>query len=233
MRVKEAIQRERADMLHRMETAISMEQDSHCKTVLTAQADMIRQGLHERNLEEVPDYMGDVARFHENFGLEYLGKPRMLPTALEDFRHKFHMEEINEYHDEQAKLEDAVKRSDDRDITNSLELQLDALCDAMYVILGTAYLQFGPKIFNAAWVRVQAANMKKERAIADEDARSKRDTAFDVVKPMGWVAPDHRDLVSDHAHKIYRHGGELNAETRSDTQIARDNRSAEFQGHNS
>lgn len=199
------IQIERADIVHRLDTAAELEQDHHCKTVLKAQADMVRKGLHERNLEEVPDFMGDITQFHQFFGLEYSGKPRMLPPGLFEFRHKFMIEEIEEYAEEQETLEKAIAATDDRDIINSLEKQLDGLVDEVYVVLGTAYLQFGPSIFNHAWRRVHAANMKKERAEADEDARSHRDTAFDVVKPEGWVAPTHRDLVEDHAHKIYRH----------------------------
>lgn len=222
----EAIQTERSDILARLEEAASMCGDSegehHAKTVLEAQVGMIRQGLHERNLDEVPDFMGDITRFHQLFGLEYSGKPRMLPPGLFDFRYKFMHEEIEEYREEQEKLADAVTRQDDRDILNALEKQLDGLVDEVYVVLGTAYLQFGPKIFNEAWRRVHAANMKKERAEADEDARSHRDTAFDVVKPEGWECPDHRDLVEDHAHKRYRHPGAVTNETRSDTQIARD-----------
>lgn len=193
---------------------------SYIHRVMTAQAEAITEGLHIRDLDDVPDMMGDIEKFHQFFGLEYMGKPRMLPQGLFDFRHKFMLEEIIEYADEQEKLAEAVHRQDDRDITNSLELQLDALVDEVYVVLGTAYLQFGPVAFNKAWKRVHDANMKKERAEADGDARSKRDTKFDVVKPEGWVAPDHRDLVSDHAHKIFRMEGELNP-GHADTQTTR------------
>lgn len=182
--------------------------DSHTAQVLRAQADIIAGGLHFDDVEDVPNFMADVAHFHEHFGLEYLGKPRILPPELHSFRDKFAREEIDEYNEEYSKLTDALERQDDRDITNSLELQLDALCDAMYVILGTAYLQFGTKAFYEAWKRVQLANMRKVRAEASGDDRSKRDAKFDVVKPDGWVAPDHRDLVRNHAHKIYRKGDE-------------------------
>lgn len=49
--------------------------------------------------------------------------------------------------------------------------------------------------FNEAWSRVQRANMAKVRTARPED--SKRGSGFDVVKPPGWTAPDHSDLVSD------------------------------------
>lgn len=222
-RLAAAIESERRDIIHRLEEAAGMCGDDleqhHAKMVLQAQADMIKQGLHERNLEEVPDFMGDITRFHQLFGLEYSGKPRMLPKGLFDFRYKFMHEEIEEYREEQPILEDAIVRKDNRDIANSLEKQLDGLVDEVYVVLGTAYLQFGPNIFNEAWRRVHAANMLKERAEASEDARSHRDTKFDVVKPEGWMPPTHRDLVEDHAHQTYRKEGALNPGHESDTQV--------------
>ncbi len=217
-KVMAAVQVERADTVARLEIAAANEQDHHTASVLRAQAGMVRQGLHERNLDEVPDFMGDITRFHQKFGLEYLGKPRMLPTGLFDFRYKFMHEEIEEYAEEQPILAEAVKRQDNRDVANSLEKQLDGLVDEVYVVLGTAYLQFGPKIFNEAWRRVHHANMQKVRAEADEDTRSHRDTKFDVVKPDGWTPPDHRDLVEDHSHKLYRKEGKVNPGYEADTQ---------------
>lgn len=172
------------------------------KAVLIAQADMINRGLHVRD-HDFPDMIGDVNAFHAKFGQEYTGKPRALPDDLFDFRVKFHDEETGEYRDEQLNLLDAIKRQDRRDIINSLELQLDALVDAVWVLLGTADLQFGRAAFIAAWRRVVAANIAKVRkdATADGDGSvdSGRAPKYDIVKPAGWTAPDHRDLVSDNA----------------------------------
>lgn len=170
------------------------------KQVLQAQADMIAKGLHIRDID-FPDLIGDVAAFHAKFGQEYTGKPRALPDDLFDFRCKFHDEETSEYRDEQATLLDAITRKDRRDIINSLELQLDALCDAVWVLLGTADLQFGRKAFIEAWRRVVRANMAKVRKDATTDGDGSIDSGrapkYDIVKPAGWAAPDHRDLVAD------------------------------------
>jgi predicted HAD superfamily Cof-like phosphohydrolase len=173
------------------------------KTVLQAQADMVSKGLHIRD-HDFPDLLGDVNAFHAKFGQEYLGKPRMLPDDLHDFRVKFHDEETHEYRDEYPRLTDAVERKDRRDILNALELQLDALCDAIWVVLGTADLQFGRKVFFEAWKRVVVANMAKVRVeIAEDGTRNSEETGrsakFDIGKPPGWTAPDHRDLVTDNA----------------------------------
>lgn len=170
------------------------------KMVLLAQADMVSQGLHIRD-RDFPDLVGDVNAFHVKFGQEYTGKPRALPNDLFDFRVKFHDEETGEYRDEQINLLDAIERKDRRDILNALELQLDALCDAVWVLLGTADLQFGRKAFIEAWKRVVKANMAKVRkdatAEGDGSIDSGRAPKYDIVKPAGWTAPDHRDLVAD------------------------------------
>lgn len=120
----------------------------------------------------------DIRDFHEKFGLVYNGGPRPLDRELHNFRQAFMQEELDEY--------ESAHEADD------LEGQLDALVDLAYVLLGTAYLQGLP--FAEAWRRVHEANMTKVRAERAED--SKRGSTFDVVKPEGWTAPDHSDLVS-------------------------------------
>jgi predicted HAD superfamily Cof-like phosphohydrolase len=170
------------------------------KRVFAAQAEAISTGLHLRD-HDFPDLMGDVAAFHAKFGREYLGKPRMLPADLHDFRKEFHKEETEEYSDEYDRLSDAVDRKDRRDIVNSLELQLDALVDSVWVVLGTADLQFGRGVFFEAWKRVVKANMAKIRkdVAGDGHEDSGRAPKYDIVKPAGWEAPDHRDLITDNA----------------------------------
>lgn len=120
----------------------------------------------------------DIIAFHKKFGLEYNGEPRVLDDELADYRAAFMREEWQEYIDGR--------------VVDDLEEMLDALVDLVYVALGTAYLHGFD--FNQAWERVHAANMAKVRATAAE--QSKRGTAYDVVKPEGWVPPDLSDLVS-------------------------------------
>jgi len=173
--------------------------DSYIGRVIRSMAEQVGQGLHIRH--DFPDMIGDVHAFHQKFKQvdeENYGKTKALHPDLFDFRVKFHEEETHEYRDEQLKLWDAIERRDIRDCINSLELQLDALCDAAWVILGTADLQFGRDKFVAAWRRVVIANMAKVLATEDASAvDSGRDVRYDVRKPKGWIAPDHRDLVQD------------------------------------
>ena len=172
------------------------------KTVMGLMAEQIEIGLHLR-AHDFPDLIGDVAAFHAKFGQEYTGKPRRLPADLHDFRCGFHDEETSEYRDEYPKLLDAIERGDRRDIISSLEQQLDALVDAAWVLLGTADLQFGRDRFHEAWRRVVKANMAKVRKDSTTDGDgsvdSGRQPKYDIVKPAGWLPPDHRDLVEDNA----------------------------------
>lgn len=185
--------------------------DHYVGVVLQAQADMIEQGLHVKAMN-APDMMLDIEDFHQKFGLEYTGKPRMLEPDLFGFRDKFMHEELAEWEEEQEGLVEAMTadegKPDHRRVAHGLHQQLDALVDLVYVTLGTAYLQFGADRFHEAWRRVQAANMAKVRCEREGD--SKRGSTFDVIKPQGWTPPDHHDLVKDHAHSSYRHSEEQN-----------------------
>jgi predicted HAD superfamily Cof-like phosphohydrolase len=148
------------------------------------------------------DPVRDIAEFHTKFGLTYDGKPRALTGDLLNFRVKFMAEELDEYEHAADELEDRLSsnwpsRDNATAVPRLLAESLDALVDEVYVVLGTSYLHgFN---FKEAWRRVHAANMAKVRAERASD--SKRGSTFDVVKPPGWTAPDHLDLVADHAHK--------------------------------
>ena len=116
----------------------------------------------------------DIKDFHEKFGLAPTHTGGWFPLDLKKFRTGFMQEELLEY----------------RDAKNTEEA-LDALVDLVYVALGTAYLQgFN---FEEAWRRVHEANMKKARAVTAD--QSKRGSAYDIIKPEDWVAPDLSDLV--------------------------------------
>lgn len=143
------------------------------------------------------DMVKDIAEFHEKFRLRYDNQPRALPRDIRGFRQRFMNEELQEYIEASLNVELAIKAEDDAEITHFLEQQLDALVDLVYVALGTAHLHGFD--FNTAWYRVHKANMAKVRA--EDASESKRGSSFDVVKPKGWVAPNHKDLVEDHAHR--------------------------------
>lgn len=154
--------------------------------------------------------MNDIAAFHKKFGQEYIGKIRALPITFARFRHKFMVEEADEWLqaqeaintslDEQQQTTAPVDSHDAADLTHNFHLALDSIVDQLYITLGNAYAQgFEAQMIQTAWDRVHAANMQKVRA--DKENPSARGyAAYDIVKPQGWTAPDHSDLVEDHTY---------------------------------
>lgn len=167
--------------------------------------------------------LSDIAAFHEKFGLEYKGPPRLLPddkpvtkdtrplpgpnNSMAEFRRKFLLEEAKEYSTATYRGNHSLHLTADLkdrvgEVTEHLADALDALVDTLYVALGNAYLHgFGDK-FVEAWDRVHSKNMAKVRV--ERADQSKRGSTFDVVKPEGWTPPDLRDLVANHTHQPKR-----------------------------
>ena len=109
------------------------------------------------------NYFNLVCDFHTKYKLG--SRPSCKKLQAAKIRHL--KEELKEYIK-------AVRNSD-------REQQLDALIDLVYVALGAAYFeQFN---FDKAFKTEHAANMKK---VAMPTKRS----AWDVVKPKGWKAPN-------------------------------------------
>ena len=129
------------------------------------------------NLHE--DLLGDINRFHNKFGFEKNGTVSIPENnELVNFRTSFLLEELAEY-------SQAITKKDTAGA-------LDALVDIVYIALGTAWLFNLP--FEKAWKEVQTANMKKVRA---KSKSKKRGTAFDVIKPKGWQAPNIDQIVEE------------------------------------
>ena len=129
------------------------------------------------NLHE--DLLGDINKFHNKFGFkksQKVGIPE--DSELVNFRTSFLMEELAEYTQAITKKDDAAA--------------LDALIDIVYIALGTAWLFNLP--FEKGWREVQKANMSKIRA---KSKSKKRGTAFDVIKPKGWKAPNIDQIVEE------------------------------------
>lgn len=120
-----------------------------------------------------------VRDFQEQFKQGYTGPPRELPASVASLRKKLTLEEATE-------LVLAIDRGE-------LDEQLDALCDMLYVVIGTA-IQLGvDQVLTEAFWRVHLANMGK--VLVPSRHESKRDSAWDIVKPEGWSKPDLSDLV--------------------------------------
>lgn len=124
-----------------------------------------------------PTNFGDVAAFHEKFGVPHAKVPSFLDSHAQVFREKFMQEELGEF--TQACM------------SGTMEDAADALVDLVYVAMGTAHMMGLP--WQKLWDEVQRANMSKMRAQTVGD--SKRGTLLDVVKPAGWRAPDHTEAL--------------------------------------
>lgn len=115
----------------------------------------------------------DVQAFFEKFEVPKASKPQLLDAETFAFR-LGHLEE------ELAELSYSQKHGD-------LEGVADALVDLVYLAMGTAIAMGLP--WEKLWAEVQRANMSKVRAKSKEE--SKRGSALDVIKPEGWVGPNH------------------------------------------
>jgi predicted HAD superfamily Cof-like phosphohydrolase len=138
------------------------------------------------------DQLADVYEFQRKFGHAYDGSPRVPAPSDVLFRLRFLGEELRELGEAlgvrvDVAFERLPGRATDRQL---LAGALDALVDLDYVLKGTV-LQLGlGAVYEEAWRRVQAANLRKVPGV-----KSTRGYARDVVKPAGWVAPDLSDLV--------------------------------------
>lgn len=139
--------------------------------------------VRDGQIKLVPNMAQDVADFHYKYGIQYEGPCRHLPAELYTFRLLRLKEELEEYN----------KAFDE----SCLEGSLDALVDLIYIALGNAHLHgFTPEKFNEAWRRVHVANMAKELSHPGNPGKyGKLGDKRDIVKPPGWKAPDHSDLV--------------------------------------
>lgn len=121
-----------------------------------------------------------VRAFQVRFGQSYNGPPRELPASVAELRKKLVQEEAQE-------LVDAINNGELAD-------QLDALCDLLYVTIGTANAMGFGDILDEAFARVHHANMMKR--LVEDRSDSKRGSKWDIIKPEGWKPPAMTDLIN-------------------------------------
>jgi predicted HAD superfamily Cof-like phosphohydrolase len=117
-----------------------------------------------------------VAAMHAHHGLgPRPAVPEIPPHQLAFERYDFLKEELEEF-----------IASFCQDDGPDLSGMLDALVDLVYVAKGTAaMLGVSPETWAQAFDEVDRSQRSKVRGVG------KRGTANDLVKPEGWVAPDH------------------------------------------
>lgn len=126
----------------------------------------------------------DVGHFHTKMELPYYrdGKPKHLTPVEFNFRTAAMFEELREFIEAYAL----------RDIPG----QADALADLVYFALGTAHYLRIP--FDQIWKSIQAANMLKRRWQPGDPVKPRVTTGMDVVKPVGFKAPDVYAIIADY-----------------------------------
>jgi hypothetical protein len=123
------------------------------------------------------DWLLDIKKMHEHYGVKNAVDKMTSKQLLEyfDFRVKFLREELEE-----------LETSRDPNDT------IDALIDLCVVAIGTL------EAFNVdaytAWDKVLDANMKKKVGV--KESRPNPMGLPDLIKPEGWIAPDHSENSS-------------------------------------
>lgn len=135
--------------------------------------DPIQKILDIFDFDQVDLMFEDVKAFHKKFGLIVSDVPVRLTDRKADERIEFMQEELDEY----------VAGVAEKDMAKIA----DSLVDLVYVALGTAVMHGLP--WALLWNEVQRANMAKVRGTTH------RGHAVDVMKPPGWVPPNHDPLL--------------------------------------
>lgn len=133
------------------------------------------------------DLIRDIGDMHAKYGVNVkvreFDKEKL--RAFLDFRYKFLKEEMDE-------IEKAINEGDADGI-------VDGIIDLMVVSIGT--LDAFDVDSYKAWNRVHDANMSKEVGI--KASRPNPLGLPDLIKPVGWVAPSHKDNIGLF-EKIYK-----------------------------
>lgn len=131
----------------------------------------------------------DVGAFHAKMALDHYdrGPPRRLTNDEFRYRVAFLNEELREFIEMYA--------------TNDLAGQVDALCDLVWVALGTAQLMRVP--FDQAWAEVRRSNMEKRPWVDGDPIKPRNAKGLEVVKPAGWQPPQIATVIMDRRQELY------------------------------
>jgi predicted HAD superfamily Cof-like phosphohydrolase len=164
--------------------------------------DTFAEGDFDLNLLLSGDWVADNFDMHDKFGVhdavDALDNDKLLKFV--EFRIKFLEEELNEAKAAFAKLselQDAQLPDETHDklVTDNAEDIVDAMVDLCVVAIGT--LNAMNVDAYEAWERVHTANMAKEVGI--KASRPNPLGLPDLIKPEGWVGPQHRDNIGHFA----------------------------------
>ena len=133
---------------------------------------MIDPGVYNRH-----NWVGQIAKMHDKFGVT-----EWMKTATPEERNQFLAFRLNFLKEELDETNKAFATMDGEEIT-------DGLIDLCVVAIGTLDA-FGVDA-HRAWNSVMEANMAKEPGV--KASRPNPLGLPDLIKPEGWVGPDHTD----------------------------------------
>ncbi len=116
----------------------------------------------------------DIRTLNNKFGFEPNVEPDFLPDEYMEFRVEFIQEEFIEL----------IKAVANKDLPETI----DALIDLIVVAAGTLDLMGVDS--QAHWDEVLKCNMAKEVGI------TKRKFGADLMKPEGWIGPNHQQFLN-------------------------------------
>ena len=173
--------------------------------------------IRKRQLErsQFPDMLGDVKKFHDAAGIYSPSQPFVPSAKRIQLRRKLIQEEYRDELDlslailekcipsnENSKSDTIYRsnRSNDSTLTalqkETLTDTADAICDLIYVLLGTA-LELGLPIYSC-WREVQRSNMDKFR-VTINPTTGQPNPQFrpdgKVLKPADWTPPNLQDIL--------------------------------------
>lgn len=142
------------------------------------------------------EWVSDIAEMHAKFGVNRVvrGLDEQKLLKFIEFRLNFLKEELNEAFTAYGRLVEAVNTNPaDRKqvVTEMGDDIVDAMVDLCVVAIGT--MDALDVDADVAWDRVYRANIVKEPGIKPE--RPNPLGLPDLIKPEGWVAPQHWDNI--------------------------------------
>lgn len=143
------------------------------------------QAAMRANKIKYVDWVEMIAEMHAKFGVSQWVEDKLEKQDYESLR-QFLAFRVNFLHEELLETETAFSQGDVEEI-------VDGLIDLCVIAIGT--LDILGVDAHKAWHQVHNANMAKEPGI--KPSRPNPLGLPDMIKPEGWVGPDHSDNHGD------------------------------------
>ena len=141
-------------------------------------------------MENNKDWVAAVKLFQDTFEKPFLPTSNMDWAEMLSLRADLVGEEVDEFWHGMSKVMIALRDNDKHALAAGKVEMLDAICDSIYVLIGTAN-KCGFDL-SEAFRRVQESNMAK----LWPDGKVHYNSVGKVIKPDGWTPPRLEDLAA-------------------------------------